>query len=232
MYDVAVITIGAVGTGKRSWVLPSDFQVAGVTIDNPSGSWLWIPQDNTFIAPYTLGFAHSFHPTLSRVDILFANGPAGQISTQQGDKPTATIYDKPVADSAGQTSSEGSSFVEQFTPVLVSTAQVIVPYSTGVSTVILAAIANKRYRVLTSEVMLNPFSGNPPINYDSPINYAFLQDAGLIAMILGRVSPEHPSDVRQFPGGMDFPVGGAIRFQAFDDFATNAVSRVLTYQVI
>lgn len=91
MYDRVVLPLGAIGTGKFSWNLKGSYQIASIQVDNPSGSWLLIKEDDTLIAPWTLGVIHNFRPTLAEVTITFVAGPAQKISIQQGDNPTLVI---------------------------------------------------------------------------------------------------------------------------------------------
>lgn len=151
MQDITTIPIGPPGTGKPSWNLPNSYQIAGVTIDNPCGSWLLIVEDNTYIPPYTFRFAHTFAPTLNRISIMYANGPAGQISTQEGDVPTAQIYDRPVAESAGLQDSTGAAFVNRSDQPEVQTGLIALhapdPTANSTFTTFLAGSTTKRLRV-------------------------------------------------------------------------------------
>jgi hypothetical protein len=231
MFDTALLPIGTVGTGRQSWNLPGGYQIAGITIDNPSGSWLYIPQDHTFIAPYTLGFAHSFAPTLSRIDIRFANGPAGQVSTQQGDPPTAYIYDTPVGESAGQVSTAGAAFITQFTPVLTVNNPLVLATFTGTTGTLLVAIANQRYRVLTIDVSRAP--GNPA--GDSGAGYTIrdgIAPGTFDDKVNGQISKESPTSHHLYPAGMDMTVGRGVSYTANGDFSDTTLAVSMTYQVI
>jgi hypothetical protein len=241
MFDKAQITIGAVGTGRRSWNLPGSYQIAGLTIDNPSGSWLFIPADRTFIPPYVLGFAHSFAPTLASIDILFANGPAGEVSTQKGDPPVAIIYDKPVAESAGVVSSTGASFITGFTPVQAISTVNSVSVSIGLSATLVAAIANRRFRLLT--VSARAISNNwdsgivgpgPVIVGDVGVDY-LIADSFTISQVSlsGRIDRRNPSEFKGFSSGIDFPVGNPIVLVATTDpWADALLGLDITFQTI
>ncbi len=230
MFDVRqLIPVGAPGTGIRSWNLPGSFQIAGITIDNPCGSWLFIPQDHTFIPPYTLGFAHSFAPTLSRIDILFANGPAGQISTQLGDVPTVYIFDTPVAESAGVASSGGQGFILQFTPVLLA---INTTFDIGLVTVtqnLIPAIATNRVRVLT----LSAQNSLDSVDHHgmSPVRYT-LEAPGIGAFFLGELHSEKLAHQDIWPNGLDFPFGGAVDLAMTSDWSNNRVFIRCTFQRI
>lgn len=232
MYDTTIIPVGAVGTGKKSWNIPNSNQIAGLLLDNPSGSWLFIPQDRTYIPPYTMGFQHSFSPTFARVDILFSNGPSGQVSTQQGDPVRATIYDVKIGDSPG-TPSQGGAFIEQFTPVLTISDQPVVPVSTGVTNNIIPATPNKRIRLLTCISTLDPFFSNPPVPYDTGISIRFFESVtGLNDRILVRLNPDHPVDPQVFANGLDCTIGAGLQYTAFPDWATVPIGIMITYQLI
>lgn len=235
MFDTALIPIGAPGTGKRSWNLPGSFQVAGLTIDNPSGSWLYIPADNTYIPPYTLGFAHSFAPTLSSIDILFANGPAGQVSTQLGDPPMAYIYDTPVAESAGQVSSAGASFVQGFTPIQTATLLQVVSVSGGAIEVnFVLGVANRRHRLLTFAANLIGMSaGYDQVTSLEPAPaFFFVKTSPGSTKFSGLLTPIAPNFSQIFPNGLDCEIGARIAIVMSVYYATVQIDSNITFQTI
>jgi hypothetical protein len=224
VHDSTTIPIGAIGTGKKSWTLSGDYQIAGVTVDNPSGSWLWIPADNTFVPPYTLGFAHSFAPTLSRIDILFANGPSGQLSTIEGDAPTAQIYDLPVAESAGVQSSTGASFVDTTARLLVQqTLAINVKFSGGTNIMTIVPGTGKRVRIFT--IVANSFTS------DSPVLIDVLDTTSAVYLEI-TLSPELPTVNLTFTDGLDLPVSEQMIMQAVSSWADSVISATVTYRVI
>lgn len=203
----------------------------GIEIDNASGSWLYIPTLETWVSPYTLGWAQAFPYGVASVDIIAGNGPSGQIGTSQGDPITVYLSDQPVAASAGQID-PGAAFVQGFTPISTSSAQVVVPAVSGpiIQFAILPAVAGKRYRIWTATVTLGLGAGFPFINYDSGVLF-FFSGSGF-SPIVGRVNRDRPVDFRPYPQGLDFPSGSAIDFQASADFADAIIQRNLTYSLL
>lgn len=235
MFDTRLITIGAVGTGIQSWVLPGSYQIAGIKIDNKSGSWLLL-SDGTFIPPYTLDFGHSFQPTVASLNVLFANGPAGQVSTQQGDNPIVTIYSEPVNESPGVPSGLGKGFIEQFTPIVSTSTTILVPTSTGVtSQIVLAAITNRRFRVLTVDTRLGALwqaPPNPDGQYDSGLIYSIFGAPSFTSIARGRLRPDHIIDHHIFPLGLDLVVGDSINATVLVDWADVSFGISFTTQTI
>lgn len=237
MFDVRVIPIGAVGTGAKAWQLNFGHQIAGVRIDNKSGSWLLL-NDGTFVPPYTIGFGHSFQPTLASIDVLFANGPAGQVTTQQGDNPVVTIYSEPVGESPGVPSGQGTAFVEQFTPTVVGSVSAAISASTGMTSqsLNLPAVANKRYRIFTVFASMKSVFGVPsgPVdNYDSGIYFLVYSQANTnFRAAEGRLNPHHPIDRAIYPIGFDMPVGSAVIADAYMDFSNGSININVTAALI
>lgn len=65
----------------------------GVEIDNPSGSWLYIPSNETFIPPYTIGWTFGWPYDVAAFNIIAQNGPSGQLSTSAGDNVVVYLTD-------------------------------------------------------------------------------------------------------------------------------------------
>lgn len=232
MRDLRVIPVG---TNLRSWVLPGGAQITAVTIDNKSGSWLLIPQDNTYIAPYTLGFAHNFSPSLLRIDILFVDGPAGQVSTLAGDPPLASIYDAPLAESAG-VASQGAGFIVGFTPVQHFLALItILSIGVGVTGTLIAGIPNKRTRLLSIGITTLIYGSAGATHYDVYANSHWILtevSSGDIveSALIGRDNMNYQS---LYPEGLDIAVGSDLDY-TFYDTQTHDLRAYLkaTYQII
>lgn len=220
MFDTRVLPIGAAGTGAKAWVLPGAYQIAGIKVDNKSGSWLVLP-DGAFIPPYTLGWGHSFQPTLASIDVLFSGGPAGQVSTNQGDDPVVVIYSDPVGESPGIPSGAGTAFVEQFTPVQAQAIIQPIAQSTGITGQILfLPTPGKRWRLLTLDVFLGGFTSAPPAStpLDVGVTYYINASSTGLTQVAGHVDPRQPTDSKNYPNGLDFPVGDGISYDAQVDW--------------
>ncbi len=218
MHELRYMPIGPAGSGLLSWTFGT-YQIAGIKIDNPSGSWILLP-DGTFVPPYTLGFGHSFQPRIALIDVLWANGPAGQVSTQQGDQAIVTIYSNPVGESPGIPSGQGTGFIEQFTPVITASALIYAKVSGSGFTTLFASVVGKRYRILTTSICYSVVNGLTigSIYTDSPVTYRIEGSSGIttVPVALGMISPAHPVDPRVFPNGVDCPTGAPIRVRIND----------------
>ncbi len=229
MNDRIVLPIGAVGTGKQSWNLPGGFQIAAITIDNPSGSWLFIKEDDTYVPPYTLGFGHNFHPTLTQVTVLFSDGPSGQVTTRQGDSVTLQIWSTQVGESLGTPAPGG--YIENFTPVLVASVFDTANLGGTVSTLV-AAVANKRIRLLSfsavayggdiSATTVGVAATNVLFGISSSVTFV-----GASFMIY---YPQLSTGVQQLI--IDFPVGEGLNCSYQAQWAFIQIEIDITYQLI
>lgn len=77
------------------------WQIAGITIDNPSGSWLNVSGVNQGVPPYTLGWSAPLSPTQWRASVRFVASPSGTPSSTTGKPVTVRLHDTPVPASLG-----------------------------------------------------------------------------------------------------------------------------------
>lgn len=230
MHDIAYI---AVGTSKQSWQLPGGYQIAGVVIHNPSGSWLHIPQDNSFVPPYTLGWAHSFSPKQARIDILFADGPAGQKSTTDGDNPQAQIYDLTVAESAGVSSSGGQAFIEQSVePLFVLLQAQTCPESVGKTIIPVVGIPNTRVRIYEISFCYAIDTGTNE-QMDGSVK-AFPNGTGTSAdqFAVGVITPEHPIERLTFDPPHNLPIGESLQIDFFASWVDVIIDCSVRYRYV
>lgn len=110
--------------------------IKSLVVDNPSGCWLIISADNTFVPPYTLGFAHNLDYSAMSISVSFVDtGPAGQLSTLLTtggalNKVRIIIADHEVSSSGGST--DYTQFVNrQQQPEINSTPNLTLDLSTG-----------------------------------------------------------------------------------------------------
>lgn len=80
------------------------WHIAGVQVDNPTGSWINIPNVGN-VPPYTIGWTRSVSPAAINIDVRFQASPSGATSDPTlGGLVVVTIYDHPVADLDGYAS--------------------------------------------------------------------------------------------------------------------------------
>jgi len=190
----------------------------GIEIDNPSGSWLYVPSLETFCPPYTLGWSYTFPLAVSSVDIIAGDGPSGQVGTIQGDPIIVYLTSYAVATSPGSPD-PGAAFLVGFTPAIIVESLIVAAFSVPTQTNVgfLPAVAGKRYRFRYIEFSLDepPTMPNPVIL--TPIEGACLVRlsenlGGNIASAL--VTTITPTVTLSFPQGRDAAVGRAINFAA------------------
>ncbi len=89
----------AVGESLLSFQ-PSKYQIAGMRIDNPSGSWYRVVNNGRIIPPWTLGSQMLLIPNLTSVTVEFLPQFAGQPSRIVGNKIQVMTTDEPLPDLA------------------------------------------------------------------------------------------------------------------------------------
>lgn len=95
------IQLAPIGRNYPGLALPGVEQIQGVTIDNPSGSWLLVMPPGDYVAPYTLQWSRGYSQAMSSIDILYVQGPAGQRSTLEGNTPSVVLDSDPAGFSDG-----------------------------------------------------------------------------------------------------------------------------------
>lgn len=221
------MVLAPIGTDQPAISIPGTDQIRGALIDNPSGSWLLIQPGNTYIAPYTIGVALTFPGGITSLSVLYGDGPAGQVSTLQGDPPVIQLDTQPVEPSAGTAS--GAAFIAGFTPQLTRwTGRQICTVSAGYNATLLAAIPNKRYRILYASL------------FDFSIDGLWQGDASLFARIDGGLTvtiglvltPEKGQHSITFPKGLDCEVGAAVTIDGQAPWADVAFGAQIVYEIV
>lgn len=170
----------------------------GVEIDNPSGSWLYIPSLETYIPPYTTGWAFGFPYDVASIDIIAGQSPAGQVSTTQGDPVVVYLTSEQIADVAGGP----ASFIktDQSSTQSIPSLSVNCKSSGSGTVVLIPAVANQRIRI-TSLTFTSDGAGDTDIGISilsSPANLLF-------SAIIPRRNPIFSPSLGS--PGMDFPIG-------------------------
>lgn len=93
----------AVGT-DLNYIVGNGWHIAGITIDNPSGSWLRVTGIEQFVPPYTIGWQRSILPQQASVSVLFVASPSGTPSTTLGEPITVRVSDVPLPEAPGYNS--------------------------------------------------------------------------------------------------------------------------------
>jgi hypothetical protein len=83
------------------------WQIAGIRIDNPSGSWLLVSGIDQYVPPYRLGWEYPVTPQASSLDVRFTDSPSGSESVNEGDPITVTVYDSSIPPNQGFASGAG-----------------------------------------------------------------------------------------------------------------------------
>lgn len=221
------------GTNAPALSLPGNEQIRGALIDNPSGAWLLLRTTNEYVPPYTIGWARSFEYGHASLAIEFpSTGPAGQVSTRQGDRPSVKLFSVPIPNSAGVT----SSFIEQFTPNTLVTKSDLVSFSLGIlAGTLFAAQANKRWRLIAFAANCMAFTSTPFASFTSHSGYQLHIYGSLVPTAVDfsfHVGPIPPVGLPFQNVQIDFGVGEAVLYDLTPDWADVAAGHYYIAQLI
>ncbi len=97
-----------VGENTPNLALPGPYQIAGIRVDNPSGSWLRLMPINQFVPPWREAWSIGVTPGAATVSLEFTESQAGSLSTLEGNPITITLYDVLQPYSEGRPSGSGA----------------------------------------------------------------------------------------------------------------------------
>lgn len=198
--------------------------INGIVIDNPSGGWLYVVEADDYCPPYTLQWSRDLQYRASAITVRYGKSPAGQISTRQGDPYTVTLDSEFVGNSSGV----AQQFIENFTPVLTAVRAnlTVGVLSGGIVPGFIAAVTNKRIRILTATASLDPadVSESPTIvSLDDSLGSGY----SIPLVLNGR---DQPSD--KFVGIFDLPISAGLNINAGTDWANVIVNISVQYSLI
>lgn len=114
--------VGPVGTLQQ---VSQDWQIARVSIDNPSGLWLYLSPVDRWVPPQTIGWVVNIYPTTTMLTIGYVDAPAGGIaSTVTGGPIVATVFDEQTADITGLDYSLVPAIIDLEAAIVALTAQI------------------------------------------------------------------------------------------------------------
>lgn len=195
--------------------------IAGLVVDNPSGSWLTLdlPYGPAFIPPYTLGFATAIAPAAQVIGVRYTTGPTDLVSSTAGDPFVVYVFDNPVANNAGTPfitpAPEAQFFSGTFTTLdnAVPSASVIIP----------APSATSRVRILFASVRGNvPAQSNITLE-DTILNQRF----GELT-----ISSVEAYQETAFGVGLDLPIGAGVRLNYASLWGVQSLEVVVLYVVV
>lgn len=196
----------APGQSLPSVALSGGTVIRGISIDNPTGSWLLVQNSLDYIPPYTLGWSKTLEYSAPSLTVLAGNGPTGQVGTATGSNWTLTIDSDPVTDSLGSPA-PGTAFVATGTDSIQQVASNILCPRSGVgggSPNIIVPLPNQRVRIYLVEFTTNDFSDNGGATvqvFDTPIT----------TVVTAAITRDKPNDRISFgETGLDFPLGSPI----------------------
>lgn len=234
----------APGVSFRAIGLQTGFAY-GVEIDNRSGSWLWMPSIETYVPPFTIGWALSFPYGIVSLDIIAGlNGPAGQVSTSEGESVIVYLVDTQgvVASSSGSPDpthgagpiapTVGEAFIDQS----VEPEEVVIQATTAIesaATLIfpVPGVAGRRVRLYEISLSYAVDAGtNEPMdgsckafpNGDGP--------SGIFAV--GIINPAHPIERLTFDPPHNLPVGEGLQIDLYASWVNVLVDTTVRYRYV
>lgn len=222
-----------VGTDRLDTMLLGGQQIRGVQVDNPSGSWLYLPEIQEYVPPYVLGWARNIRNAVLKLSFKFVDGPSGQLSTRAGGLPLADIYDTNIPDS------EGVPFQSRQDQPEINSTQNSVDMSaaTGnVTTNLLGGSLTSRLRVFGMWVR-NASIDVAAQRLNEYVDIYFHENPFVPAKMLGlfELSPNKQADGHYIAqGAIDLALGNEIRIQwvGVADVDRNNMAYHIVYAVI
>lgn len=173
-------------------------RIRGVSVDNPSGSWVkltWPSANDAWIPPFTLGWSITLVPSQLEVAAQYVGGPTGQSTSTAGMPITVYLSELPVPNSPG------SPFVtpgEKIQSALLTIAAV----PTEASVLFIPAAAGKSIRVFYASLtqdQISPADGAGQV---------YLVDTSLTVYLPKMaVSRTAPFVAFPYPAPVDLPPG-------------------------
>lgn len=219
------------GTGDVEAISLPAREARGIIVNNPSGSWLTVYPLHDDVPPYTLLWSRDFPMSVANATVRYDNGPAGQVSTQDGDPFTVWLDTDPVGTSDG-TPAPGKPFVQGFTPVLnfADLDRLVQAASGGTGLVgLVPGVAGVRYRLLTLTPTLQ--FGTSSTQSASNVYFRMSNSGGRPPQRV-LLTPRVPVVPLIFPLGLDYPAGGSIDYSAITNYADQLITVTGTYQVL
>jgi hypothetical protein len=200
--DRTVLTIGS----KTS--LSPGFNIAGIIIQNTSGSFMLLEPMHVYVPPYTLGWIYDPIPTTQYLEITWPSGPLGAQSTIGGESPVIYLYDEPIGYDAGLTlipTPYGYSFTANNTSMGVGVS------SLGGQSILATPPAGRRYRIF--KVNSAVYNAAGVATTDSVI-FQYLTNGtfGTLPYIYHGCTPTNPTQTdTNVPTGFDLPLTGSFQ---------------------
>lgn len=190
------------------------WQIAGIVIDNPSGSWLQVSGINQYVPPYVLGWSYPVAPTQASLSVRFVDSPSGTPSGTQGGPVTVRISDVPVPAYPGIPS--GAYQSEQPSTVGVSFQHgVVFAAEGGELTIIFVPAFGKRIVPLSLTIgafMPNAWGpGSDNTEVRSICTFEIISSFGGSILPPLSISPAAPIITMPFPAGLRLLVNEEIR---------------------
>lgn len=198
-----------VGQDLRS--LATSFQIAGIKIDNPSGSWLHVTGIEKYVPPYTLAWSYPVNPTQLNIDVLFTTSPTGSPSELVGGPIVVELWDEELGASSGIASGAEQAQKPFGAALQLATNLAGIANEAGTTTTILTPTAGSRIVPVTFVAALTS-NGSPPFDpYFGQISIRVVSGAGVTLLPLMAISPESPESTHDFPAGTKLGVGDVMR---------------------
>lgn len=215
----------------------------GIEIDNPSGSWLYIPSLETFVPPYTIGWSMSFPYGVSSIDLVAQNGPAGQISTSEGSNVVVFLTDEKDAVSPSPGSHDpnapagspdyGAAFIDQSVEPQVAVVQATQCAESVATTIFpVVGVAGKRIRIYEIDIAYGLDTGT-----DKPMDgavKAFPNGSPTLGdfFCVGIVNPDHPVDRIMFDPPHNLAVGDSLQIDFYASWTDVFIDTTVRYRYV
>lgn len=200
----------AVGDTSLTGLSPG-WLVAGISVDNYSGSWLLVEPIHLLVPPYVLGWATPVSPANATVEITYVPGPGGFLGTTAGAPAVVTLTGYPLPPSPGVPYT-----ASQQAPTLAALLS-FTAYNTNKT--LKAGTAGQRIRIYQVLILPNVTEGSL-VTFQLVLAFGSGTTLGPGAIYNGLVKREPIA--LGFPLGLDSPLAGLNINGALQERWTNA----------
>lgn len=210
----------------RGLSLSSGAQILGMIVDNFSGSWIYIPQTQQYVPPYTAGWASIVSPANASLDFIYQAGPIGLASSSAGSPAVVQLFGVAVQNSPGVP------IVPASPPILSAVISGIEISTTSQYTAtLIPGVADQRIRLYNVIVRTGSLPApNGSTSLDSTvIGTLFPSSATASTGIPFMISNPVYGMALNFPNGYDLPVGDSLQLVLGTEWANIGAHVAVTY---
>jgi hypothetical protein len=227
--------VSPAGTDLVAISLPAG-QIRGITVDNPTGSWLHLYPTYDYIPPYTINWARELPGDSVSLTLRFEDGPNGQQSSLEGGPIMVMLDSDPVAPSPGV--DQGQAYRPITTSeIITATNSVFVDWLTQIPVITSATVGNRVLRVYQVRLAFTWTQSAITLaaaNMDQSLEWRLTSDLAFgVDYFQGMISRESPVDTLDFSNQpFDLQRGRGIGLWLIPHWSKTYVSYSVRYSLV